>query len=32
MFLCVAESVVGELLCCGVGIVQCPFNLLYYVI
>ena len=32
MFLCVEESTVGELLCCGVGTVQCLLNLLYYVI
>ena len=32
MFLGVAETIVSSLLCCGVGIVQCLFNLLYYVI
>ena len=32
VFLGVAETIVGQLLCCGVGIVQCLFNLLYYVI
>ena len=29
MFLGVAESVAGSLLCYGVGIVQCLFNILY---
>ena len=32
VFLGVAETIVSSLLCCGVGIVQCLFNLLYYVI
>ena len=32
VFLGVAETIVCQLLCCGVGIVQCLFNLLYYVI
>ena len=32
LFLGVAETIVSSLLCCGVGIVQCLFNLLYYVI
>ena len=32
VFLGVAETIVCSLLCCGVGIVQCLFNLLYYVI
>ena len=31
-FLGVAQTIVGSLLCCGVGFVQCLFNLLYYVI
>ena len=31
-FLAVAETIVGLLLCYGVMIVQCLFNLLYYVI
>jgi len=29
MFLGVVKTIVGSLLCCGVGIVQCHFNLLY---
>ena len=29
MFLGVAESVAGSLLCYGVGIVRCLFNILY---
>ena len=29
MFLGVAESVAGSLLCYGVGIIQCLFNILY---
>ena len=32
VFLGVAETIIGLLLCCGVDIVQCLFNLLYYVI
>ena len=32
VFLGVADTIVCQLLCCGVGIVQCLFNLLYYVI
>ena len=32
VFLGVAENIVGLLLFRGVGIVQCLFNLLYYVI
>ena len=32
MFVGAAEKIVGLLLCCGVGIVQCLFNLFYYVI
>ena len=32
VFLGVAETIVSSLLCCGVGIVQCLFNVLYYVI
>ena len=32
VFLGVAENIVGSLLFCGVGIVQCLFNLLYDVI
>ena len=32
VFLGVAETIVSSLLCCGVGIVQGLFNLLYYVI
>ena len=31
-FLGVSEAIVGSLLCCGVGIVDCLFNPLYYVI
>ena len=27
----VVETIVSSLLCCGVGIFQCLFNLLYYV-
>ena len=32
MFPGFAVTIVGSLLCCGVGIVQCLFSLLYYVI
>ena len=32
VFLAVAETIVGSLLCCVVGIVHCLFNLLCYVI
>ena len=32
MFLGVAQTTVGSPVCCGVGIVQCLFDLLYYVI
>ena len=32
MFLGVMEAIVGSLFCCGVGVVQCFFNLLYYFI
>ena len=28
----VAETIVGYLLCCGLGIIQCPLNFLYYII
>ena len=31
-FFGVVETIVGSLLCCGVGIVQCHFSLLYCVI
>ena len=27
-----AQTIVGSLLCCGVGFLQCLFNRLYYVI
>ena len=27
----VAETIVGYLLCCGLGIIQCPLNFLYYI-
>ena len=32
MFPGFAVTIVGSLLCCGVGIFQCLFSLLYYVI
>ena len=32
VFLGVVETIVGSLLCCGVDIVQCLFNLLCYII
>ena len=32
VFLGVAETIVSSLLSCGVGIVECLFNILYYVI
>ena len=32
VFLGVVETIVGSLLCCGVGTVQCHFSLLYCVI
>ena len=31
MFLSIAETIVGHLLCCGLGIIQYPLNFLYYI-
>ena len=32
MFIYFAETIAGSLLCCGVGIVKCLFNIVYTLI